>query len=539
MRFDDRLATILNFPALDSGAKAAMWAQIADLLAQTGSDLPSERIDLAVKRLDAWRTAVPESRRRAVAASLSGRALPAELVASFSRDTASIAAPIIVRTVLSEADWLRILPEMPPSSRALLRERRDIPKAVSAAIGAYGPSDLALADGSDTQAAPIDGDIAPPPSGVPIHELVRRIETFRQRHPAPVIDSHPRPVQVDRFAFETDSQGLFCWVEGAPRGPLIGVSLAELAVPGGFGVDGQASGPFRKRAPIRDARLRVAGHSAASGDWMLTAEPFFETESGRFKGYRGIARRAQSASEMASTGLFGPHMQPDSMRQLIHELRTPLNAIRGFSEMIEGQFLGAVDIKYRDRAAAIVAESGKLLRIFEDIDAAARPDPTSSAAPRPCDLRMIIQGAVNLHAPLIDGEDVRLQIALPEAPVMSRVDDLTAGRLTDRLVQLSVATAARGESLKLVLTGDDMHAQIAITRAESLRRVPDDLLLDPSFAPTNRQLAEQVPLGLPFALRLIRHLATRNGGSFDLHDDRFVLRLPLEKDSDRESMKGG
>ncbi len=541
MRFDDRLATILNFPARDAGAKAAMWVQIADLLAQKGEGLAPEQAELALLRLDAWRSAVPERRRLSVAAALSGRSLSPELVASFARDSALVAAPIIVRAKLDDAQWMRIIPDFPTTARALLRERKDLSPPLRAAISAYGPSDLALSDKSDPASHVVTAEANPAPMSVPIHELVRRIETFRERHPLGQPELPPKSVSLSSFAFETDSAGLFSWVEGAPRGPLIGISLAELALPGGYGVDGQASGPFRKRSPIRDARLRVAGHGPASGEWMLTAQPFFEPSSGRFQGYRGVARRVRpnAASDLARAGLFGPHMQPDSMRQLIHELRTPLNAIRGFSEMIEGQFLGPVDIAYRDRATGIVAESGKLLRIFEDIDAAARPEPPENGAQRECNLNQIVASTAGLHAQLAETGNVRLQVALPEKPLIARIDDLAAGRLTDRLVQLCLATAARGETLKLVLQRGDSQAEIAITRPKSLRSVPDEVLLDPTFAPHNRVLAEEVPLGLPFALRLLQHLAARRGGQFILLEDRFVLRLPQEQDSDRESMKGG
>ena len=45
---------------------------------------------------------------------------------------------------------------------------------------------------------------------------------------------------------------------------------------------------------------------------------------------------------------------PDSLRELVHEIKTPLNAIIGFAEIIDGQYLGPADRRYRERAGEIV-----------------------------------------------------------------------------------------------------------------------------------------------------------------------------------------
>ncbi len=171
---------------------------------------------------------------------------------------------------------------------------------------------------------------------------------------------------------------MLVWVEGAPRGPLVGQSIAWVAGRGQHGVDGQAAGGFEKRSPFRDARFTVAGEGAASGDWRISGIPFFDAASGTFQGYRGTARRprpdevARSAADDAEPGVFGTEFPADSLRQLIHELRTPLNAIIGFAEMIEGQYLGPAAMPYRGRAATIMEQARGLLGAVDDLDTAAR-----------------------------------------------------------------------------------------------------------------------------------------------------------------------
>ena len=63
---------------------------------------------------------------------------------------------------------------------------------------------------------------------------------------------------------------------------------------------------------------------------------------------------------------------PDSLRELVHEIKTPLNAIIGFAEIIDGQYLGPADRRYRERAAEIVAQARLLLTAIDDLDFAAK-----------------------------------------------------------------------------------------------------------------------------------------------------------------------
>ena len=150
------------------------------------------------------------------------------------------------------------------------------------------------------------------------------------------------------------------------------------------GVDGQAAGAFRHRAPFRDARLSVAGGSAAAGEWRIAGVPVFDPRDGRFTGYRGTARRPRAderAAPGAQAGLYGSGLPADSLRQLVHELRTPLNAIVGFGEMIERQMLGPAAFPYRARADVIVDQGRRLLGAVDDLDMAARIDAQRLDAP--------------------------------------------------------------------------------------------------------------------------------------------------------------
>ena len=537
VRFDDRLITILNYPVADAGGRAAVWVQIVDLLAQDRGQMSASIREAALERLAEWRTSVVERRRLASAVAIAGKELPRDLVAFFASDTSVVAAPILVRAQLNGEDWAAIIPAFPPSSRALVRERRDLPDSAQNALSAFGHSDFAL------PTAPIENFVEPkgeavPSLALPIGELVKRIEAYRGRHPGSPSRPHRQAHRVPSFAFESDGAGLISWVEGAPRGALIGMALGEMAEPGGFGVDGQASGAFRRRTAIRDARLLVPGHGEASGEWLISAQPFFDTISGRFEGYRGVARRiTATANDMVAP--FGEGMRPESIRQLVHELRTPLNAIRGFAEMIEGQFLGAIEPPYRHRANSIVLDSGRLLRVFEDLDISARmaggeevSGPASEA-----ELVRIMRTTATHHAALADRSGVRLRIALPEQPAPVLVDDATAVRLLDRLLLCVLAAGGRGETVKMALTTAAFEARIEVSRPAALQGLSTEALLDPARPSAETLAQEEIPLGLAFLLRLMRQMAQRANGRFEIKPQSFVLILPQRSDSGTVSIE--
>jgi signal transduction histidine kinase len=538
LRYDDRLATILQHPAQDAGSKAAIWTQVVDLLAQYGDSATSALADRAYGLLAEWRDVVPDRRRLAVAVAIAGQKLPPRLISFFANDAPAVAAPILVRCALSGTHWQSVIQDCPQTARALIRERRDLPEEARRALGAYGISDFALPSGAAMEVVTLQLDLAdqalstPEPMAVPIGELVRRIEAYRERKPLDAVRNAAKAPSAGSFAFETDMDGAFSWIEGVSRGPLIGLSLSEMAIPGGFGVDGRATGAFRKRDAIRDSRLIVAGLSDAAGEWILSAQPFFDSESGRFGGYRGIARRTSPQAE-GGEAVAGSGMTPESVRQLIHELRTPLNAIRGFAEMIEGQYLGDVEIPYRKRAEAIIVESGRLLRIFEDLDVSARIAGGEEVGGRAVesDLTRILRTTAMHHSSLAAARSVRLQVTMPPEPAHALVDEASAIRLIDRLLLSVLASAGSGEVIKAVLDSSESWASLNVSRPLALRGIDDARLLDPTFEGGEKAVDDDMPLGLAFVLRLVKRMARQANGRFEIGQDSFTLILPRVSDS--------
>lgn len=532
VRFDDRLATLLMQAAPDAAARAVLWVQIADIISQERDRLSPQQHDAAFERLHHWRDDVPAARRRATSLALSHHPVSAEMVDLFAQDSPQIAAPMLTRAQLCDEDWVRMIPGWPPTSRALLRERRDLPEETRRLLGAYGMVDFALPGEA--------GSAEPDESAIQIRDLVARIEAYRRDHPAQPV-GRAQPERLEFFRFESGGDGIVNWVEGAPRGPLIGVSLADMAEPGGYGVDGQAAGACRQRMQFRDAHLEVAGTGEASGAWLISGNPRFNPVDGRFVGYRGVARRPETTAA-APAKLLGGGLSADSVRQLAHELRTPLNAIRGFGEMIESRLLGPVAHHYSEMARRIVSDASRLMAVIDDLDSAARLEtgdwPESTPSKVGIDLAEILESVARELRPLSDEHGARIRLGLGRHIPHANADYVTCRRLVSRMLSASIELAAPGEELTARLEAGATGIVFQMDRPSRIRGLsPEQIVATASVG--DEAGAGDLALGLGFTVRLIEAMARRAGGSLEIGRQRFSLMLPSVADSPGESQESG
>ncbi|MEA3041981.1 MAG: hypothetical protein QOC65_1470, partial [Sphingomonadales bacterium] len=487
--------------------------------------------------------------RQQVARSLAGRPVEPRMVAFFAEDHVSVAQPLVAGARLSAAEWLELLPALSPTARGLLRHRRDLDSEVEQALAAFGASDFALASPDGEAGSP-----AVPRGEAQIRELVERIEAFRREkqneeplelHAADRIDEPP----VEAFRWECGTDGIILWVEGAPRGPVVGQSIASIAERGQYGVDGQAAGAFEKRAPFRDARFSVAGEGAAAGDWRISGVPFFDSHRGHFLGYRGSARRprvdevARTLAEREGEGMFGTQLPADSLRQLIHELRTPLNAIVGFAEMIDGEYMGPAETSYRTRAADIMTQAGRLLTAVDDLDTAARIETSRlDLDDAPIDAVALLCRLHDAYEQVAGQRRATIAVEIARNLPHARVEAGAAERMFSRLLAATVGLAREGESIAASMTlrplGGERMLCLSIDRPRAIEGMDENALLDPGYSPDGDWPAAPV-LGLGFSLRLVRNLADAVGGALVIGEDRFSLYLPPHEPAERTAGQGG
>ncbi len=354
-----------------------------------------------------------------------------------------------------------------------------------------------------------------------IAEVVARIDAFWRNREETV----PAPLApAEHFRFETDSKGVFRWVDGVSRAALVGLSLdaqSGAGAPDASRVDGIAAGAFRRRAGFSNARLAIEGESDAAGDWLISAIPVFDPANGRFTGYRGTARRPRSDERAEPVRQAAPAIPADSLRQLVHELRTPTNAIAGFAEMIESQILGPVSDAYRDRAGTIRAQARELLGAIDDLDLAARIDSAALAlVPGRVALRPVLGGIADDLAPLTELRGSVLALPIDDLAVTG--DRRAIERLLARLLATLVSASGPGERIGVNMSeaGDSMIA-LTIDRPRALADYPGDTVLG-----IDDEREDSSLLGTGFALRLARNLARELGGALVIGPESLTLRLP-------------
>ena len=532
------IATVLERPSGRPDERAAQWRQLVDLLAQRRGAADGTEVAAAYDFLRNHRSEIPLLTRGRTASALAGLPIAPALIAFFAEDHPAVATPLLRNARLSSPDWLALLPRLSPTGRAVLRHRRDLPDDVRQGLAAFGSTDFVL-EGEVAevveQAPPLpaneEDSAQEPEERSQIWELVERIEAFQRNRDT---ISHEAADAAEEFRWETGPEGVIMWVDGAPRGPLVGQSIATIGEHGHYGVDGQAAGAFHKRAPFRDARFNVAGYGAASGDWRISGVPYFDVHRGNFLGYRGTARRprlGEVAAVAEDSGLFGSNLPAESLRQLVHELKTPLNAIIGFAELIEGQYMGPAGSQYRGRAGEIVEQARRLLGAVDDLDTAARIETGRGDHGRSeVDAGAVLarlhdayeQEAAQHHAALA----IRIDGDLP----LAALEPAAAERMLSRMLAATIGLAGEGETIHgdfaLGRRGRDEMLCLAIDRPHAIHGLDEMALLHPGYSPDG-DWPGAPSLGLGFALRLVRKLAEAAGGALEIGEERFRLHLPV------------
>ena len=566
MRFDDRLNTVLAQPAVNAHDRAVRWRQLVELLARA-SDLSSPLAQRALAEILVDAQDIDQSLRSAAARAVASPTLPLPLVILFAADTVAVAAPVLAAASLQPSQWKDVLTTASRDSTLFIRSLYpELPAWAATATAPPEPEYAVFEPVSEQEPAPPpvqpEPQVPTPPEPVaapsepepepaveaastpvppqPVHvgpaapipsisEVLSRIEHLRQERqfarPQPEIQTAPAPRSAadgpsPLFRWECGPSGEIAWVEGVPRGPMIGRSLST---PGEHnGIDQRIQRAFSVRAPFRDAVLTISGEGPASGDWKLSGVPAFEPADGRFAGYRGVGiRSSQDDAEVLAPAEEEP-LDEGALRELIHELRTPLTAIIGFAEIIDGQYLGPADHSYRERAAEIVAQARLLLSAIEDLDIAAQLRSSVAAMDGSTDLNQLILGLAPDLKDRATFRGAKLDIVPSRSPAICSLDRAVLERLMRRFCSALIDVATQRERLVIAVDCDVGQCLVTLNLPQSLRGLSDAQLF-------GRDGADPDVLASSFSLKLARGIAQTAGGDLRLTGDKLALVLPRRR----------
>jgi len=516
VRFDDRLLTVLNQPAGDRHDIAVRWRQLVDLVARAGPNAESPTFAQALDSIRGDAPAVDESLRAAAARAVAALPLPFGLLEYFASDRLTVSAPVLAAARLDSRQWRAMV-------RVADEETRRFIETLHPEIRPEPSPDLTetLVERPQIETPPP----MPKPEDEPpfastqssLHDVVQRIERRRRVRSAmkrAAARESAAQAAPALFRWECGPGGEIAWVEGAPRGALIGRSIARPHDGGGEHLDPDVVRAFTVRAPFRDAVLTVPGDGQVSGEWKISGVPAFDPADGRFRGYRGVALRGQPE---AAAGDQQPELlsDPDSLRELVHEIKTPLNAIIGFAEIIEGQYLGPADRRYRERAQEIVRQARLLLTAIDDLDFAAKVHSPTAGAQRRVNLGELVERLTPALRELASSRGVEVEGSRAIRDTTAATEPELADRLIFRMCSALVEQANPGESLRLVVEPAGERWRVSMTRPTRLFGLSEDQLMGGTA---------DVEHG--FSLRLVRGLARIAGAELVASQGAISLLFP-------------
>jgi hypothetical protein len=510
VRFDDRLFTVLNQPATDRHDAAVRWRQLVDLVARAGSNSSSPAVSEALASIRADVPNVDEPLRAAAARAVAALPLPLGLLECFASDRLSVSAPVLAAAKLESDQWSALLNIADDETRQFIRTLHPElggelePDATEALVEREPEPKLEPAQPASEWLQTV-AELPPSPS---LSDVVARIERRRRKRDLQQPGARRRAAAAQAgssalFRWECGPSGEIAWVEGAPRGALVGRSIARPHDNGGDRIDEEMVRAFAMRAPFRDAALVVAGDGAIAGEWKISGVPAFEPADGRFAGYRGVALRDVPTVPEARVGLE-MLSDPDSLRELVHEIKTPLNAIIGFAEIIDGQYLGPADRRYRERAGEIVGQARLLLGAIDDLDFAAKIHSAAGQEGRRVNLAELVDRATPSLRDLIAERRAELEISNKPRVPAAAVEPELADRLLFRLCSAVFERAGEGERIRLALDYSVDQCRLSLSRPAALRGMTDAQMFDPRTPGADH--------GAGFSLRLVRGLARIAGG---------------------------
>ena len=503
MRFDDRLTTVLAQPAEDAHDRAVRWRQLVELLARGGGSLGTEAAQQALAEVSDHAPTIAESVRAGAARAIAGLQLPKELITVFARDSLTVAAPVLAAASMSDDEWRGVYAEASSDVQAFIGNLKP---------GLSGDTGAAPAASPPTVPAVTVGDQAIPS----ISDLVARIERLRQsRQPGTGgtrregLGGQSGGASSLQFRWEALPSGEIGWVDGAPRGAIIGRSLATAA---DDGFDARVERAFSLRAPFREASLVLAREGAMAGEWRVSGVPAFEPSDGRFAGYRGIAVRSQASRPAVPTPDLDNLPDRDSVRELVHEIKTPLNAIMGFAEIIERQYLGPADHRYRTRATGIIGQARILLEAIDDLDFAAKLQAPGAEPSVTTDIASVINGLSAEIEEIAGAKGVKVRFDLSDG-ARCVVNQELGRRLLRRFCLALIDAAGPREVFTVALSSDERGCSAHSDIPGQLR----DLDAGAIFAEAS---------GAAVWFRLLRGLAQIAGGDVQVDGGRVRLTLP-------------
>lgn len=267
---------------------------------------------------------------------------------------------------------------------------------------------------------------------------------------------------------------------------------------------------------------------------LLIRQRFVQTE--RIRHAHALETALKREAEAASRA------KSEFLALMSHELRTPLNAIIGFSEIIESEMLGPINIeRYRDYAHDIHGSGQHLLGIINDILDLAKAEANAlELSEETFPLDPLLQDALRMLRQDATKAGLRLALQAPESQLELYADRRYLRQIVLNMLSNAVKFTERGGEIVLS-AGLDMSGDCLIRCVDSgIGIAVEDLdhVLKPFVQVGSTYTREKGGTGL--GLPLVKKLVELHGGALTLESRLGVgttvsVRLPAWRVAGRTS----
>jgi two-component system, LuxR family, sensor kinase FixL len=213
-----------------------------------------------------------------------------------------------------------------------------------------------------------------------------------------------------------------------------------------------------------------------------------------------------------------------AVAQISHEIRKPLMLIGGFARQVRNASTLENDEKARQKLNIVVDEVKRLEALLNGIRLLTRPPATSQKLPLV--LNEVLQETLELLEPMLQDEQVAVEIALDQEPLKVLGDSDQLKQVFLNLLQNAVE--AMSGAGKIRISSRRLHATALVTIKDEGPGIPAELLekvFDPFFTTK--------PEGNGLGLAISRNIIREHGGSLELHStplqgSTFTIELPLD-----------
>lgn len=484
MRFDDTLETVLASDLSTPYGVQSAWRQLVDLIGRRRA-VAGHR---AMSVLRSIRDSVPLPVRAASARALEFADPPPPLVRLFALDELQVALPVLRSARMNSSEWIQLLPELAPASRAVLRNRRDLSPVVRRALESFGPIDFVLPD-ETVKEVPVElpvpePEVAADPEPVLAEEAVSAIaidwSEVVDAPPAEAasveIDDEPLADAVEQVEqlvepeleqapeeAEAEDTALVYWSATAPqRLPSQEASLAALLARLPEAMPAAESVPAA--VEIVDAELAEAPEPVAEQVLEPLVEPEPVVAGGEDEDFSFIALAGLAPSMIADAAqaVEAPSIPVRAVQSGTDESPLPVEAIAPLEARAQGSAMEHSDVLVAEVRQMAAEAAGEDDGTFEIADVVARIDafwrhreeagPQELPALRPADEFRFETDAKGMirwvdgvsRAPLV-GVSLDSQ-SVPGGPESSRVDGVAGGAFRRRAGFSNARLSVEGES---------------------------------------------------------------------------------------------